>query len=214
MKNHLLLVLAAILFWASPVNSSGRLSKQCIISQGKKHSYYLFVPDKINPPVPLLITLHGLGRDGLSLVEKWEGLASKEGIILAGPDVWGSPTWTLSGNGPEFLHDLAEELKAKYPVDPRRVYLFGHSMGAVFALTMSMLESKYFAATAIHAGAWENSQYSFIDDAKRKIPIAILVGDQDQYFSTQVVKLTAERLKQRGFPVELTIMMGPRPLVL
>ena len=79
-------------------------------------------------------------------------------------------------------------------------------MGAVFALTMSMLESKYFAATAIHAGAWDSSQYSSIDDAKRKIPIAILVGDQDQYFSTLVVKATAERLKQRGFPVELTIV--------
>ena len=83
MKALRLLVLIVILFLAPPVHSSGKLSKQHIISQGKKHSYYLFVPDTINAPAPLLITLHGLGRDGLSLVEKWEGLASREGIILA-----------------------------------------------------------------------------------------------------------------------------------
>ena len=44
-------------------------------------------------------------------------------------------------------------LKSKYPINPRRVYLFGHSAGASFALHMSLMESQYFAAAAIHAGA-------------------------------------------------------------
>ena len=33
------------------------------------------------------------------------------------------------------------------------MYLFGHSAGAGQALYLSLLESEYFAATAVHAGA-------------------------------------------------------------
>ncbi len=46
-----------------------------------------------------------------------------------------------------------KSLKTKYPINPRRVYLFGHSAGAIFALHMSLMESQYFAAAAVHAGA-------------------------------------------------------------
>jgi dienelactone hydrolase len=147
-----------------------------------------------------------MGRNGFSLVDKWEDLASREGIILAGPDARGTAVWKIPEDGPEFLFDLAEELKAKYPINPRRVFLFGHSDGACFALAMSMLESKYFAATAIHAGALQ--QFSLINYAQRKIPIAIVVGDRDQCFSIPTVTATTDQLKQKGFPVEMTIMPG------
>jgi poly(3-hydroxybutyrate) depolymerase len=69
--------------------------------------------------------------------------------------------------------------KAKYPINPRRVYLFGHSAGASFALHMSLMESQYFAAVAIHAGALRGTTWKLIDLAKRKIPISIQVGDSD-----------------------------------
>lgn len=44
------------------------------------------VPASVKPgtPVPLLITLHGSSRNGLSLVEKWKELADKEGFIVVG----------------------------------------------------------------------------------------------------------------------------------
>ena len=208
MKCLRFLIPVAILFFSLRVEPSEKISKQSLTSQGNKHKYYLFVPDTVETPAPLLITLHGYGRNGLSLVEKWKDFASKEGIILAGPDSWNSPTWRIPQDGPQFLFDLAEELKTKYSIDPRRIYLFGHSMGAIFALTISMLESQYFAATAIHAGAWQNSQLSLTDIAKRKIPIAIFVGDRDELVSIAEVNTTSERLKQKGFHVELMIRAG------
>ena len=79
--------------------------------------------------------LHGSGRNGLSLAEKWKDLASKEGIILAGPDAANPNVWSPSEDGPDFLRDLVENLESKYPINPHRVYLFGHSGGAVYALT-------------------------------------------------------------------------------
>ncbi len=74
------------------------------------------------------------------------------------------------------------DVKAKAAIDPRRVYLFGHSAGAVFGLQMGVIESKYFAAAAVHAGAIPPENYSLIGYAERKIPewIAISTRDHDQ----------------------------------
>jgi poly(3-hydroxybutyrate) depolymerase len=205
----LFLVLLALPLPAHGLATFEKISKQTITTEGQKRTYYLFVPDNVKTPAPLLLTLHGSGRNGLSLVEKWKDLASREGFIIAGPDSTNSQAWKTPDDGPDFLRDLVEEIRSKYPVNPRRVYLFGHSGGAVFALGMSMFESRYFAATAIHAGAWRDAQeFPLMNYAKRKIPMAIVVGDRDQFFPVSAVKTTSERLKEKGFDVEVTVLKG------
>jgi poly(3-hydroxybutyrate) depolymerase len=209
MESSCSLILIVFMPVTAALGAPAEISKQVVVSQGNKRSYYLFVPDSVEGPAPLLITLHGSGSDGLSLAERWKDLASREGFIVAGPDSYDSQAWTVPEDGPDFLRDLVEELKTKYPVNSRRVYLFGHSGGAVFALNMSMLESEYFAATAIHAGAWRRrAEFALIDYAKRKIPLAIVVGDQDQFFRLSAVKSTSERLKAKGFEVEIAVLQG------
>jgi poly(3-hydroxybutyrate) depolymerase len=103
--------------------------------------------------VPLPLILHGSGRDGTSLVDKWKDPAMKEGVIVAGPNAANSANWAAHVDGRDFLRDIVGEVKKTYPIDPRRMYIFGHSAGAVFALAISMWESEYFAATAVHSGA-------------------------------------------------------------
>jgi predicted esterase len=181
------------------------ITKELVTSNGKTRVYYLYVPSTLKPntPAPLIITLHGSGRNGVTLVEKWKDLAKKEGIILAGPDASDLRGWSSPQDGPDYLRDLVEELKTKYPVNPRRVYLFGHSAGASFALRMSLLESEYFAATAIHAGALNHDAMELIELAKRKIPISIQVGDSDQSFPLKAVRSTRDALKEAGFTVDL-----------
>jgi len=215
MKLHLpgfqLLIMAALLF--IPLTSaaaSDDITKELITSKGKTRAYYLYVPAtvKAGSPAPLIVMLHGSGRVGMSLVEKWKDLAKKEGIIIAGPDSTDSRSWGSPQDGPDFLHDLVEALKTKYPINPRRVYLFGHSAGAIFSLEISLMESQYFAATAVHAGALLPGDSDLIDLAKRKIPIFIQVGDSDQYFSLKAVRATRDALNAKGFAVELTEMPG------
>src|SRR5437868_13919303 len=140
LKSLIVFLFAAVALNFSTPASAASITKELIVSQWKTRVYYLFVPDKLSAskPAPLLVLLHGSNRNGLSLVEKWKDLASKEGIILAGPDSSDSSHWSLPGDGPNFLHDLVETLKSKYPINPRRVYLFGHSAGATFALYMSL----------------------------------------------------------------------------
>ncbi len=190
--------------------SAEKIVKESIRSQGKERTYYLFVPDKAGPavPAPLIVLLHGSGRNGLSLVEKWKELAKKEGVIIVGPDALNSQGWKIPEDGPEFIHELVEALKTKYPINARRVYLFGHSAGAGQALYLSLLESEYFAATAVHAGALSPDDGPYIDRAQRKIPIAIFVGTNDEFFPLPVVRATRDALNGRGFKSELTEIKG------
>ena len=191
--------------------AADRITKEALESQGKKRAYYLMVPDsaKSSASAPLIVLLHGSGRNGLSLMEKWKELASREGVIIAGPDSRDTQGWQIPGDGPGFIHDLVEALRAKYQVNPRRIYLFGHSAGAVFALNLSMMESEYFAATAVHAGSWRTErELSVRDYAKRKTPLAIIVGDRDAFFPLPSVKATEAALKERGFAIEVKVMKG------
>jgi poly(3-hydroxybutyrate) depolymerase len=210
MRPRLFLLTLLLLIPFSARADRDEITKQLITAQGVTRAYYLYVPSTIKAPatVPLILTLHGSGRTGISLVEKWKDLAKKEGIIVAGPDSSDLRGWGAPQDGPDYLHTLVEELKSKYPINPRRVYLFGHSAGASFALQVSLMESEYFAATAIHAGALRPSDGELIPLAKRKIPISIQVGDSDPAFPLATVRATRDRLNAKGFSVELTEIAG------
>lgn len=199
-----ILLLAAF----SSAHAKDDITKELITSNGKTRAYYLYVPSTAKASAPLIVMLHGSNRTGVTLVEKWKDYAKKEGIILAGPDATDLRGWASPQDGPDYLHELVEELKTKYPVNPRRVYLFGHSAGASFALHMSLMESQYFAATAIHAGALNAEGMDLIELAKRKIPISIQVGDSDEFFPLKIVRATRDALKTAEIPVELVEIKG------
>jgi tetratricopeptide (TPR) repeat protein len=187
-----------------------KITKESYASEGKKHTYYLYVPKTLKPEtkVPLLVLLHGSNHVGLSLAEKWDKLAEKEGLILLAPDSEESSHWSVPKDGPAYLHELIESIKSKYPIDGKRVYMFGHSGGAVFALLMSLYESEYFAATAIHAGALYADSEPLLSVAKRKTPIHIQVGTVDEFFPLPVVRGTRDALNSHGFQVQLVEISG------
>jgi predicted esterase len=203
---------ALVLLWLTLISGvvDAQVTKEKLQSQGKQRTYYLYAPasSKSSAAPALVVLLHGTDRNGLSLVEKWKDLADKEGFIIVGPDASGSG-WRTPEDGPEFIHDLVEMMIKQYRVDPQRLYLFGHSAGAVFALDLAMFESNYFAAVAVHAGAWRLKQeFEFVDLAKRKIPLKIIVGDRDSFFPLDAVKATEAALKDRQFPIDVVVMKG------
>jgi poly(3-hydroxybutyrate) depolymerase len=204
----LTMTLVTVVFSAAALQAA-KIVKETMSSSGADRTYYLFVPDSVkdNPP-PLVILLHGSGRDGRILVEHWESIAKKEGIILAGPDATVRDGWSMRDDGPLFFRHLVEALQGKLSFDPRRVYLFGHSAGAVHGLAMGILESEYFAAVAIHAGSLSPAVSPYIDKAPRKIPVAIWVGTNDAFFPLKPVRGSRDYLSDHGFKVELTEIEG------
>jgi poly(3-hydroxybutyrate) depolymerase len=194
-----------VLVLVSPARAEEKIVKETLTTGGRERSYYLFVPERAaGKPSPLIVTLHGSGRDGRILVEHWRDLARKEGIVLAGPDALDRQGWHNATEGPQFLYDLVEALKETLTVDPRRVYLFGHSAGAIHAMHMGILESEYFAAVAAHAGVVQTEMLPFMKQAPRKIPIGMWVGTDDRLFPLAPVRATRDGLAAFGFPVELS----------
>lgn len=202
------LIFLLLLSFSAPASAKSDPQKLSITSQGKSRTYYLFVPETGSGPKPLILLLHGSGHNGMSLIDPWKSLAEKEGIILVAPDSLNSQEWAFPVDGPNFLHDVVEAVKAKYPIDAKRVYLFGHSAGAIFSLYMGIVESQYFAAVAVHAGALRGDMDQYMDHAERKTPIAIWVGNKDPFFSLEAVHATRDSLAAHGFQPKLTEMPG------
>jgi poly(3-hydroxybutyrate) depolymerase len=189
---------------AADATLSGRF-----VSDGTPRTYAAYVPPG-GEPRPLIVLLHGAGGSGRDMVKRWTGLARRDRIVVAGPDAADPSRWQPPRDGPALLRDLVEQLKPQN-IDMRRIYLFGYSAGAVFALYMAPIESRYFAATAVHAGAYRGeADLTFLDTAPRKIPLFISAGTQDRLFPPSLVSATVARLERAGFPVTHSVAEGMR----
>ncbi len=192
-----------------PAVAAEKVEKLTYGSGEKNRTYYLFVPEKASAgSAPLIVLLHGSGRNGKSLVDRWMPLSKAEGIILVAPDALDSRGWRVPEDGPDAVFDLLEIVRGTYDVDARRMYLFGHSAGAIQGLQLAALESQYFAAAAVHAGTIDPGFYPFLNRVPRKIPIGIWVGTNDSLFPVESVRSTRDALKSRGFTAELTEIRG------
>lgn len=177
-------------------------------SEGIKRSYYLFIPESLaaDQPAPVMLMLHGSFGSGIDLVGKWTDIANREGVILVGPNSVDDTVWQMRPDGPQFIRDVIDAVARQHPIDRRRMYLFGHSGGAVYALTLGMLESEYFAAVAIYAGAWrDKASYEALMGARRKIPVLLMVGDKDEFFPMKAVQRTESAIRDAGHPVTLNV---------
>ena len=206
---------AAILLFLALIGpaAAGTISRDTATFAGRERTYYLDVPDRAQSgPAPLIVLLHGSGGNGLFMAQRWQETAEREGIVLLAPDsLHPDAGWDLHDDGPDYIHAVIATVAAAHPVDFKRLYVFGQSGGAVYTLTLAMLESEYFAAAAFHAGGWRRpAEYRVATFATRKIPISMWVGDQDEYFSMPSVRTTEHVLVEAGFPAELNVLPGRR----
>lgn len=131
----------------------------------------LRVPPGHDPakPTPLVLVLHGYGASGylqatlLGYVKQFE----ESNFLLAYPNGTANPTGNLFWNATDaccdfnqtgiddstYLIKLIEEIQAVYNVDPRRIYLIGHSNGGFMAYRMACDHADRIAAIISLAGA-------------------------------------------------------------
>ena len=175
-----------------------------LTSGGRDRSYRVFVPDSFgkNGPGPAVILFNGSGSRVDGLMDPWKEIARKDGVILIGPEAFESGAWRIPQDSPDFTGEVVEDAKGKFPIDPRRVYLFGHSGGAGHVLLLGLLESEYFAAVGAHAGALRPDDRKLLDVPQRHIPMAIWVGTKDEMVPLKMVRDTLAVLTKRGFPAK------------
>lgn len=193
---------------APPISApeNERSAKYTFEFAGKSRTYSVFIPSS-EGPLPAVVLLHGSGRNGQVMIDAWRDLASKEHFIIVAPDSFDPSGWSVKVDSPDFLHAVVEQVEAKHAVDTSRIYLFGHSAGAVHALVFAVIDSHYFAATAAHAGAlppgYEKPIFARVE---RRMRIAIWVGDRDQFFSVNAVTASKRLFEANGFDVKLTVI--------
>lgn len=202
---------AAALFCACAgmASAAPNFRKQLLEHHGTTRIYYLSAPKDLAPGEkrPLVLAFHGSGGDGAMMVDSWAKLAQKERFFVAGLKSLDRWNWTIPEDGPDLVHKLTETLLAKLPIDSSRLYLFGQSAGAVFALRLGLLESQYFAAVAVHAGSFRSSaDFATIRMARRKLPLLIVSGDRDPIFPPASVKSTVAAMQAARIPAESFIM--------
>jgi poly(3-hydroxybutyrate) depolymerase len=181
------------------------VNKLVFTYDGHPRTVYYYAPDTVGD-LPIVVLLHGSGRDGTEMLNAWKSLAVSEHFILAAPNSLDPAVWDSQNDPPAFLHAVVEQVGAKHVVDPSRIYLFGHSGGAVYALAMALVDSEYYAATAVHAGALPPQNEHLFTYPKRKMPIALWVGDRDAFFPPDRVTATKAMFEAHGFQVQLTVI--------
>ena len=137
----------------------------------------LFVPEGLDPtkPVPLVVALHGAGGSENLFFEGYgEGqilkLCRKRGWMLIAPRV----PLNLFGGGPP-VGEIVDELAKRYPIDPKRIFIVGHSMGAMQAIDAVQKYPGKFAGVAAFGGDGRIRKPELF----AKLPTFIGVGDKD-----------------------------------
>jgi len=179
--------------------------------------YHMYVPTAYTPSsgYPLIIALHGLGGTEDSFFAGYDGnvprLAEERGYLVAAPlgyRVDGSYGWGL-GNPPadpttrirqerseEDVMQVLERVRRDYNVDPDRIYLMGHSMGAIGTWKIAPKYPDIWAALGMFAGSGAPATLERIPG----IPEFIVHGDDDPTVNVRGSRGMVEKLRQLGTP--------------
>ncbi len=135
---------------------------------------------------PLLFMLHGYASSGAieELYFNFAKSADEKGFLYAHPegtkDTQQSQFWNATDaccnfygspvDDSAYVRGLIDEIAAEYDVDPKRIYLFGHSNGAFMAYRMACDHADRIAAVGGLAGA----MFQDVGKCAAKEPVSVL----------------------------------------
>ena len=141
---------------------------------------------------PLIVFLHGSGASHLT--EAVRSGPSEEPYIQISGDWRGAQARHYGGLGELDVKDAVAFMRRNYRIDPDRLYLFGHSIGAWGAWRLGSLYADQWAAVAPLAGA---SQGHFIENLLN-VPVRAFQGTTDTITPPVYTYHSVRRLRQAG----------------
>ncbi|HTO73471.1 MAG TPA: hypothetical protein VMJ30_06615 [Gemmatimonadales bacterium] len=161
-------------------------------------TYQLFIPDSVRM-LPAILLLHGAGGEPNDVMQPWLKLAKKKGIVLAAPVLPLERSYETVA--PKVFRCVMDDVRKRATIDPARIYLFGYSMGGYLALGAGLIESEYFAGIMVYANGLHEDYYPLVDQAVRKLPVALYGGLQDTVYPIRGERRTHDYLMNHGFTI-------------
>ncbi len=166
--------------------------------------YSIFAGEEISPTktYPLVVALHGKSSNKKNGKQDWiikpyfQGDRYKKNpAILVAPLCYQpfgeSGTGWNKEPGKKVL-SLIEKLIEGLPVDPKRVYLYGYSMGGSGAVTLIQAKPKLFAAGIVISGSTDGKAAR----AFRSVPVWAFHGGSDKVVPPNSMQLLARSLSR------------------
>jgi len=187
--------------------------------------YRLYVPSSYTAKqgAPLIIALHGLGATEDSFFDsygrKLPELAEQHGYIMAAPlgyRVDGGYGWGVGAPPSDAMTRRSQELseldvmetlaqvRKHYHVDESRIYLMGHSLGAIGTWKIAARYPDIWAALGLFSG---QGTPGTIERMKR-IPQFVVHGDADPTVNVRGSRLMVDAMKALGMDVRYIEVPG------
>lgn len=167
------------------------------VSPFASRPYDVTQPSSYDPsvPSPLVVLLHGYGATARiqDVYFRISALAEAKNFLVALPngtkDPLGNPFWNATGACCDFslrgvddvgyLSAVIDDMKQRFNVDPKRIYLIGHSNGGFMAHRLACEIADQIAAIVSLAGAVD------VASCAPSEPVAVLQvhGDDDKTIS-------------------------------
>jgi poly(3-hydroxybutyrate) depolymerase len=186
--------------------------------------YRVYVPRKYvaAKSMPLIVALHGLGQTEDSFFDaygkKLPELAEQHGYIMVAPlgyrvdggYGWGVATPPVdpvarrsSELSEQDVMQVLAEVRKHYNIDPDRIYLMGHSLGAIGTWKLAAKFPDIWAAIAPFAGQGAPTTM----DRMKHIPAFVVHGDNDPTVGVRGSRTMVEAMKAQG--VDFTYIEVP-----
>ncbi|MCU4654129.1 dienelactone hydrolase family protein [Roseibacterium sp. SDUM158016] len=155
-------------------------------------------------PRPVIVLFHGAGRTPLSMIDMWQEAADANGLLLVSI-ASATEQWTLEEAEAGVVLDIIEDAATQYTVDGERIFLFGHSSGAVMAQYLANHIAGPWKAVAVHGGTYPTTAIRPRVDA---VPIQHYLGGSDAIFPSYDARLSGQAMAQAGHDFDLALIPG------
>ncbi len=210
--------LASFVSAAEPGELPEYQKREFPVPGGEPLKYVVYVPKDLSAdrPVPLLLYLHGSSADCVTheriMKESdllfWHAYGrdvQREPTILVAP-VGGRGGWTNQPRETAIL-GILDGLIEEFPVDKRRIYLQGFSMGGAGTWHLLQKRPGFFAAANPQGAGSRNLDPQLVKDT----PIWATIGDQDRSVSRVTANVAAIRAANGDPRGGLTQVTGVNP---
>ena len=175
---------------------------------GETIPYAFFVPSGYDGenPAPLLVSLHGAGRqyDWLMNYAGLLDLAERDGYVVV------TPLGYTRRGGYGYRGDSEQDRRAEQDVmnvfrlvtdelniDAKRIYLWGHSMGGAGTYYLASRYPDIWAGLAAVAGGSMTADY--VDaEAIRQIPFLVIQGTDDRVVPVERARASVAKMRELG----------------